>query len=324
MSNSLIVKANDLIQARYELTLNEQKIILYAVSKLDTNKDNFNIISLNVKEFFKLLNTSTERYTELREIVKELISKTLVIDTGEGEIISTWLSSLEYKRNTGVIELEFSNKLIPYLLQLKKNFTRYQIKNILYLSNKHSIRIYELLKQYETISKRTFKVYELKKILLLENQYSRFYDFERYVLTPTMEEINEHTDILISYEKIKRGRSIDSIKYTIKPKLINEEEKYLNELYNIKDMKLESGLDKENFNSEQFMKLYTVASNKMQDEYETGKDILSYININYKEMLKKNNIVNRFSYLMDMLENDRARAIFYIRTNKKSHSKIRD
>ena len=321
INKHLVVKSNNLIQARYDLNLNEQKIILYAVSKLDRSKDNFNIIPIEVKKFYKLLGTSTERYTELREMIIKLREKTLIIETDEGEIITGWISSLEYKRDKGIIELEFSHKLIPYLLQLKKQFTRYQIKNILYLSNKHSIRIYELLKQYETIGERTFTIDEIKKILLLENQYSRFSNFENWILKPTMEEINEHTDILISYEKIKKGRSIEAIKYSIKPKKVNDYEKFLEETYNIKDMKLQAGLQEENFNSEQFMKIYEVASNRMIEYYETERDILSYININYKYMLEKDNIINRFSYLIDTLENDRARAIVYIRAEKKPSSK---
>lgn len=318
MENDLVVKANKLIEARYDLSLNEQKIILYAVSKLDREKEDFNILSLDIRDFFKLLGTTKERYSEIRETVRELRKKEVIINTDDGEIITGWLSSIYYKKNKGIIELEFSKNLVPYLLQLREKFTRYQIKNILYLSNKHSIRIYELLKQYERIGKRTFTVDELKKVLMLEGQYKRFDNFELRVLKPTMEEINDYTDIKISYDKIKKGRSINSIKYKIEPLRICEYKEYLEENYNIKDMKYQAGLEKENFNAEQFIKIYEVATNKMQDDYESEIDILSYININYKEMIKKNNIRNRYSYLLDMLEHDRANAIVFIRLNKKA------
>lgn len=318
MENNLVVKSNNLVQAKYELSLNEQKIILYAVSKLDTKKDNFNIIPIYVKEFYDLLGTTTERYTELRDMINELRKKTLIIKTGNGEIVTGWLSSLEYKKDTGIIEIEFSNKLIPYLLQLKEQFTRYQIKNILYLNNKHSIRIYELLKQYENIGNRTFTVDKLKEILMLESQYKRFSNFEQRVLRATMEEINDYTDINVSYEKIKKGRSIDSIKYKIEPKKICKYKQYLEENYNIKDIKANAGLQDENFNSEQIIKLYEIAINKLGEDLEDEKDIYSYININYKDMLNKKNIINRYAYLKDMLEHDRGKAIVYIKANKKA------
>lgn len=318
MEDNLVVKSNSLVQAKYELSLNEQKIILYAVSKLDTRKDNFNVIPIYVKEFFNLLGTTTERYTELRDMINELRRKTLIIDTGNGEIVTGWLSSLEYKKDTGIIEIEFSNKLVPYLLQLKEQFTRYQIKNILYLSNKHSIRIYELLKQYETIGKRTFKVEDIKKLLLLENQYNRFHDFERFILKTSMEEINDYTDINISYEKIKKGRSIDSIRYVIETKKNDEFIKYLENMYDIKDIKAAARLEDENFNTEQIVKLYEKAMSKLDDDLKDRVNICSYININYKAMLEKDNVINRFTYLMDMLEHDRAKAMVYIKINKKA------
>ena len=318
MENNLIVKSNDLIQARYELNLNEQKIILYAVSKLDRDIENFNILNLDIRDFFKLLGTTKERYTEIREVVRDLRKKEVIINTDEGEIITGWLSSIYYKKNKGIIELEFSKNLVPYLLQLKEKFTRYELKNILYLNNKHSIRIYELLKQYENIGNRTFTVDEIKEILMLKGQYERFSNFESRVLKPTMEEINDYTDLKVSYEKVKKGRAIYSIRYKIELKEIDDYKTYLEDTYNIKDIKTGAGLQDENFNSKQIMNLYEVACNKMGGDYETEIDILSYININYKAMLEKDNILNRYAYLRDMLEHDRAKAMVYIRINKKA------
>ncbi len=108
MVNKLVVKSNDLIEARYKLNLNEQKIILYAVTMLDRTKDKFNIISLNVKEFTELIGTTTERYTEIREVVRELRKKEIIINTNENELITGWLSSIDYIKASGMIELEFS------------------------------------------------------------------------------------------------------------------------------------------------------------------------------------------------------------------------
>lgn len=321
MKNQLVIKSNDLVQARYELSLNEQKIILYSITKLDSNKLDMNILNINIGDFIKLLGTTKDRYKEIRSLTNGLRKKELVMNTGNGEIITSWLVSIEYIKNKGVIELEFSKKLIPYLLQLKKNFTRYQIENILYLSNKHSIRIYELLKQYETIGKRTFTVDELKSILMLENQYNRFYDFERYVLKPTMEEINEYTDIHIEYEKITQGKIIKSLKYIIEPKKACKYKDYLEETYNIREIKENTGLQDENFNSEQIIKLYEVACYKMGNDYQSEADIFNYININYKSIQGNENIINRFSYLKDILEHDRAKAIVYIRANKEASNK---
>lgn len=306
MENSLVVKANHLIEARYELNLNEQKIILYSVSKINRKKNNFNIITIGVKDFFELLDTSTERYTEIRKIIRKLRNKEIIIDTPEGEIITGWLSSIEYKRDTGTIDLEFSQKLIPYLLQLKKRFTRYQLRNILHLKSKYGIRIYELMKQYGTIGRREFKLDELKRILWIEDQYKRIYDLERFVLKPAKKEINEYTDIRIDYEKIKSGRRITSILFTIESKDQNREVyiDYLDEFYNIKEMKLKMGLKEENFSTEQIMSIYEKTVEKVGD---TDIDLFEYVRLNYLYIEDKAR--NKYSYLLKALENDYASAI---------------
>ncbi len=306
MNNKLVIKSNKLIEARYELSLNEQKIILYAVSKLDTTKDKFNILELETKEFMELLDTSQFRYTEIRELVSNLMSKQVRIETDKRDLVANWISSIDYIKDTGLIELEFSEKLIPYLLQLKERFTRYQLNNILHLKNKHSIRIYELLKQYQKIGQREFTINELKKILMLENKYKQFRDFNKSVLKLTMEEINEFTDLIIDIDYIKKGRKVESIKYKIESK--DQEKKiyidFLNEFYNIKEMKSKMGLGQENFSTEQIMSVYEKAVGKAGNE---DIDLFEYIRLNYNHI--KSKARNKYSYLLKALENDYASAI---------------
>lgn len=306
MKNKLVIKSNKLIEARYQLSLNEQKIILYAVSKLDTTKDKFNILEIQTREFIELLNTSQFRYVEIRELVSNLMSKQIRIETDKRDLVANWVSSIDYIKDTGLIELEFSEKLIPYLLQLKEQFTRYQLENILYLKNKHSIRIYELLKQYQKIGKREFTVDELKKILMLEGKYEQFRDFNKSVLKQTMEEINEFTDLNIDIKYIKQGRKVVSIKYIIESKDQEQEVyiDYLNQYYNIKQMQEKMNLSNENFNSEQIMNIYSKAVQKLENEEE--KDIFEYVRLNYLNI--KDKARNKYSYLMKALENDYASA----------------
>lgn len=301
MINSLVVKSNKLVEARYKLNLNEQKIILYAVSKLDRERDKFNVISFEVKEFTELLGTGTDRYGEIREVVRELRKKEVIIDDPEGEIITGWLSSIQNK--SGIIELEFSEKLLPYLLQLKECFTRYQLKNVLYLKNKYSIRIYELMKQYQTIGHRTFTTEELKDLLIIGDKYSEFKDFNKYVIKLTMDEINDYTDINIDVDYIKRGRKVTGVKYTIQSK-DDSYITYLNENYNIKEFKMKSGLNKENFDSKQMIELYTIATEVLAEAEQ--EDLFEYIKLNYLYMLKNKTVINKYAYLKKALEEDYA------------------
>lgn len=304
MKDSLVVKANQLVEARYNLNLNEQKVILYAASKIDREQDHFNYIELDINEFTELLDTKGKRYEEIRDIVRELRRKEVIINTDDKEYIAGWVSSITFYKNTGKIKLRFDDDLIPYLLQLQKRFTRYQLKNILYLKSKYSIRIYELLKQYESIGKREFELQELKKILFIENQYNRIYDLKRFVIEPAVEEINYYTDINISYDDIKKGRKIVGFAFDIEPKDQDQYIEYLNQYYDIKDLKIKMGLQDENFNSKQVMEIYQKSVQKTQDNINP----FEYVRLNYLYVKGKGSARNIYSYLIKALENDYAAA----------------
>lgn len=314
MRNGLVVKANDLIRARYNLTLNEQRIILYSVSLLDRDVEDFDVVRFQVSDLTKLLDTTKKRYTEFREIIRDLRRKEVIINTEESELVTSWLSSMEYIKDEGIVELEFSKKLIPYLLQLKEKFTRYELKNILNLQNKHSIRVYELLKSWEYRKEpREIPLEDLRNYLGIgEDEYLRFSNFESRVLKITKDEINQYTDLNINYEKIKTGRRITSIKYFIEPKDVEKEVyiEFLNEFYDIKEMQRKMGLNGLKLSAQQIMKLYEKSIEKTQNE---DIDPFEYIRLNYLHI--KDKARNKYSYLLDALENDYATAIGQMKFN---------
>lgn len=313
MENSLVVKANDLIQARYELNLLEQKIILYAVAQLDRTAENFNVISFSVSEFTELIGTTADRYVELREVVSKLMSKQVRIKTTGRDLVANWVSSIDYLEGEGTVEIEFSVKLVPYLLQLKNRFTRYRLKNILHLKNKYSIRIYELLKQYENLETRQFELEDLKGLLMLGDKYPAFKDFNKWILKPTMEEINEYTDINIDYEKVKKGKTVVGIRYIIESKDTAEKQyvEYLEKTYNIPQLKAMMGLEKDNFSSKQVMELYSIAVDKAGEKV----DVFAYAKLNYQYMVKNGKARNKFGYMKKALEDDYAKAYIQLKMN---------
>lgn len=313
MENRLVVKSNDLISANYTLNLNEQKMALYAISKLDKGNKTFNSIDLNIKEFIELLNITDRNYEQIRNTARGLRRKEIIIDTDRFEYITGWFSGVTFDKSNGDITIKFDDDLVPYLLKLKERFTRYELKNILSLKSAYSIRLYELLKQYEKIGKREFKLDKLKGCIGLEKEeYSRIYDFERWVLKVAKEEINKNTDISIDYEKIKTGRKITSILFKIESKDQDKEIyiDYLNEFYNIKEMKIKMGLQQENFSTDQIMSVYEKAVEKARNE---DIDLFEYVRLNYNHI--KANARNKFAYLLKALENDYASAIGQISLN---------
>ena len=123
-----------------------------------------------------------------------------------------------------MVELEFSPKLKPYMLQLKEKFTQYQLANILSMKSKYSPRIYEILKCNEFKKQKYLEIQisELRKLLKAEDIYPKYNDFKRYILERTQKELNKISDITYNFEEIKTGRKVTKIKFHIKSKnLVN-------------------------------------------------------------------------------------------------------
>lgn len=240
LSGKLVVKANQLIEAAYKLSLQEARIILVLVSQINKEDTEFKDYYIDVKDFINILGLKGKSaYKEVEKITKKLNERVLEIeDIKENTLLQiSWVSSAKYFRNEGYVRLRFDPDLMPYLLAVKSRFTQYTLLNVVKLRSVYSIRIYELLKQYEKIGERVFLLSELKSILGLgETEYQLFGHFNSKVLEQATKEINLKTDIKLEYEAIKKGRKVHKIKFLINPVLdqkkelpniISEEEKKL-------------------------------------------------------------------------------------------------
>src|SRR5690606_6972218 len=159
-------KSNMLIEANYKLGVIEQKIILCLASNIQPTDSDFKTYTLPIKEFNKLLGLKgNAKYTELRQITKELMQKVFEVRIDKKLIQVAWLSFVAYNETEGTIDIRFDPFLRPYLLHLKKEFTSYKLENVVKLKSTYAIRLYELLKQYEKIRERTLPLLELRKMV---------------------------------------------------------------------------------------------------------------------------------------------------------------
>ena len=213
--SKLIVKHNDFIEAKYNLTLTEIKIIAKLSSMIQKGDDDFKNYKFTAKDLLAELKLGNN-YDDLRDAIRKLLTRLVIIKTEKSILATTFLSSAEYF-NDSTIELSFDKKLKPYLLQLKNNFTMYQFENVVALSSFYAIRIYELCKQYSTTEKkeRTIEIKDLREMLEIKDKYKKYNDLKKYVLQIAEREINKKTDINISLEEIKTGRKTTAIKFLI-------------------------------------------------------------------------------------------------------------
>ena len=136
-----------------------------------------------------------------------------------------WISSIEYITDEGKIILCFSKKMLPYLSELKGQFTRYDLKNIGNMTSIYGIRLYELLTQWRTTGARTIEIDWLKRQFDIENNYSAIKDLKKYVIDPAVKDINVHSNYNVSWIQEKIGRKVASLTFEFKEKLLATEGK---------------------------------------------------------------------------------------------------
>ncbi|WP_246499851.1 replication initiation protein [Thiothrix unzii] len=226
-------KSNQLIEARYRLTLGEQRLILHLCSLIHSSDKDFKSYEIRVKDFAKMfaLEKRNNIYKAVENAAKELAGKRLDISRDGKEIYVSWLSYVEYVEGSGIVKVEFHRSLKPYLLQLQEygNFTKYQVNHVVSFKSQYSIRLYELLKQKAFTAEkrkfsRCFEIESFRSILgIAVNEYEVFSNLRRKVIEPAIEEVSEYTDLEITDVHYgKTGRKVTDITFEVEIRQADE------------------------------------------------------------------------------------------------------
>ena len=222
----LVTKSNYFIMnSSYDLSLEEQKIILTLASMVQPADEEFKPYKFKIADFMQLLGVEDKsKYTEIPKITKELMKKVFEIQDGKTLIQTAWLSGAKYEKGSGMVELIFSPYLKPYMLKLNTMFTQYKLANILNMKSKYSPRIYEFLKcnEFKKQGYIDIEVEDLRKLLRADSIYPLYADFKRYVIERAQRELKKISDISFDFEEIKTGRKVTSIRFYIKPNNSNK------------------------------------------------------------------------------------------------------
>jgi len=233
---NLIVKHNYLISASYRLSLTEQRIIINCIGKIRSDLPaGHQAFSVSVEEFATTHDiTDKQAYFELSSAVNQLYDRYLSIDSASmpkefrqkadinGKIDVRWLSAkATYDSDQQKVYLWFSPQIMPYLSQLKQNFTKYDISNIAKMTSAHAIRIYELLaeRQFQKYKRFSISLPALRERLQLENTHAVFGNLNSRVLAPAIRQINEYSNFVATIKTIKDGRKVIGLtfEFSIKP-----------------------------------------------------------------------------------------------------------
>lgn len=236
--NTVVWQSNQLAEARYELSPREQKLVLYVISMIEPEDEDFKRYVVNVADFAKLAKLSkSELYKELRDLAENLKSKVLVIpnhldsETGKYvDLVTSWFSDALITANgQGYFAVEISRNLKPYLLKVKREFFKFRLQQVMQMRSAYAIRLYQFAKRWEFKRKYLVSVAELRGIMGALHPAGRgktkaalgnYADFKRRAVQTAVDEINAKTDIFLSFIEVKaRGsKAVESLDFTIAPR----------------------------------------------------------------------------------------------------------
>lgn len=214
-----VVKSNELIQkSRFDLSTQEQKIILYLISKIRPDDTELHEFEFSIVEFCKICGidyANGKNYGNIKKTIKSLNDKSIWVPLKDGgETTIRWIERPYINKNSGTVKIKLDELMKPYLLQLHDRFTQYELLYTLPMKSQYAIRFYEWLKSYEWKKTVEMEIEDLKRMLNAEH-YTRFYDFKKKVLEISMKEIADFTDLKVEYTLKKKGKQFTGIVFQI-------------------------------------------------------------------------------------------------------------
>lgn len=221
-----VIKSNELVRARYNLSLQQQKIVLYAISKIKPNDKPGKWYEISIEDLCAACGLEIDAggfyYRTIKKDLQELTTR-LWVKFPDREATVAWISDAEIVPLSGKVHIRFHEKMEEHLFWLQSCYTQYKLGEVLSFHNKYAIRLYEILRSYITREEiesgaeqeKSFSVDELREMMKIDT-YNVFAEFERNVLRKAVAEINKYSDVMrLSYDLIRRGKSVTRVNFII-------------------------------------------------------------------------------------------------------------
>ncbi|EHQ0051236.1 replication initiation protein [Escherichia coli] len=224
MSDLIAYKSNALVEASYKLTLQEQRLLLLCIGRLNSSSDAGapelqKTMTITAEEYFNSFPDMGRKNAEvlLQEAIDRLWERSIIIKNDKKREEFRWIQyRAQYAKGEAKAQITFSDAVIPYLTQLQGQFTRVVIKNISKLSRSYSIRIYELLQQFRSTGERLISLEDFRSMLDIEFKYKTYKSLNQQLLRPCVDELNKKSDLIVTVEPIKRGRTVIALHFRFK------------------------------------------------------------------------------------------------------------
>ena len=225
----VVVKDNALINASYNLGLVEQRLILLSIIEARESGKGINAndpLTIHVNSYINHFSVHRNTaYQALKDACEDLFARQFTYQEinkkGNIEHVrSRWVSEIRYIENESSVRLIFAPAVVPLITLLEREFTKYDLEQVSHLSSAYAVRLYELLIAWRSLGKTPIiKTQDFRhKMGVLEHEYTRSDNFKKWVIDLPIKQINQHTDITVSYEQHKAGRTITGFSFTFTQK----------------------------------------------------------------------------------------------------------
>ena len=275
--------SNALVEARYEYSEIQLDILFYVMACLRKDKDDRAVLNyeLDVAELENLRQKKIHT-SRLQEIIEGMGNKPLSVRTPDmtdpDDFYSVWLfQGAKYLKGKKVLKVRLSELIVPYLFDLSKSFTSIQLQSILLMTSKYAKRIYQICAQWKNSRNGESKIFEIdnfKEMIGIDsNEYKQIGQLKTSVLQIAVKQINQYSDLKVSYEFIKKGRAFVQIKFTIEDQKAPQIP--IDYRYNEKQARAKIQLEKLGIVDEkllgQILTQHLDGFNKWLYDYQTGK-----------------------------------------------------
>lgn len=224
---SIVAKSNDLIGHKTaHFSLSEMRLFAFCLAHYDSRSaDDRGTITARVEDLASLFPMDDESaYRVVKSCVLGISKKPLEVhnDKGERELWN-WFSGFIYSSKNGEFRFKLNPDIKPYLLELKGNFTKYRLGDIYQFRSATTWKMYEVLKKWAVKGEWEVATDDLRHMIGIAGKYPRWNSFKQWVIDPSLSEINKQSDIKVSYNPLKRGRSIIGLEFRIEEKKRTDE-----------------------------------------------------------------------------------------------------
>jgi len=206
---------NALTVARYEMSEAEKNLLYMVVANVRKDDPPTKMYQVSVKEMAEVTGQTELKFETYKQATRKLMTRVFETALPNGNLLqATFVASAEYKKGTGIIEIELSQKVRPFYVDLNQRYTKVQLVAAISLNSAYAKRVYELLCMYKNMKDKTFRrdLVDLKTMLNIiepksgKDKYPVWTQFKRDVLDIAAGEVNGHTDLTFTYKPIYGDR----------------------------------------------------------------------------------------------------------------------